>query len=47
VAKLMPLADAVKMKDCHLGNKYRHLCAQTGSKKKAQMAIARKLVVII
>lgn len=38
---------AVKTKDCHLGNKYRHLCAQTGSKKKAQMAIARKLVVII
>lgn len=38
---------AVKAKDCHLGGKYRHLCAQIGSKKKALMAIARKLVVII
>jgi transposase len=38
---------AVKMKDCHLGAKYRHLCAQTGSKKKALMGIARKLVVIV
>jgi len=27
---------AVKKKDCHLGRNYRHLAAQTGSKKKAR-----------
>jgi len=34
-------------KDCHLAGKYRHLCARTGSKMKARVAIARKLLVIV
>lgn len=38
---------AVKKKDCQLGRKYRHLAAQTGSKKKALVAIARKLLVLV
>lgn len=38
---------AVKKKGCHLGRKYRHLSAQVGSKKKALVAIARKLLVLI
>jgi len=38
---------AVKKKGCHLGRKYRHLAAQTGSKKKALVAIARKLLVLV
>jgi len=38
---------AVKKKGCHLGGKYRHLAAQTGSKKKALIAIARKLLVLV
>jgi transposase len=38
---------AVKKKECHLGRKYRHLAAQTGSKKKALVAIARKLLVLV
>jgi len=38
---------AVKKKGCHLGRKYRHLAAQIGSKKKALIAIARKLVVLV
>lgn len=38
---------AVMMKDCHLAAKYRHLCARTGSKMKAKVAIARKLLVIV
>lgn len=38
---------AVKKKDCYLGRKYRHLSAQTGSKKKALVAIARKLLVLV
>ena len=38
---------AVMKKNCHLGQKYRHLCARTGSKMKARMAIARKLLVIV
>jgi transposase len=38
---------AVNRKDCHLGRNYRHLVAQTGSKKKARMAIARRLLLII
>lgn len=38
---------AVKKKVCHLGGKYRHLAAQTGSKKKALIAIARKLLVLV
>jgi transposase len=38
---------AVLKKDCHLGAKYRRLCARTGSKMKARMAIARKLLVIV
>jgi adenylylsulfate kinase-like enzyme len=37
----------VKKKGCHLGGKYRHLAAQTGSKKKALIAIARKLLVLV
>lgn len=31
----------------HLGQKYRHLAAQIGSKKKALVAIARKLLVLV
>ena len=38
---------AVLKKDCHLGAKYRRLCARTGSKMKSRMAIARKLLVIV
>jgi len=38
---------ATLKKDCHLQAKYRHLCARTGSKMKARMAIARKLLVIV
>ncbi len=38
---------AVKKKDCHLAGKYHHLCARTGSKMKAKVAIARKLLVIV
>ena len=38
---------AVKKKGCHFGQKYRHLAAQTGSKKKALIAIARKLLVLV
>jgi len=38
---------AVLKKECHLGQKYKHLCARTGSKMKARMAIARKLLVIV
>lgn len=38
---------AVLKKDCHLGSKYRHLSARTGSKMKARMAIAHKLLVIV
>jgi transposase len=38
---------AVRKKDCHLAGKYRHLCARTGSKMKAKVAIARKLLVIV
>jgi transposase len=38
---------AVKQKECHLGVKFKHLSAQTGSKKKALMAIAHKLLVIV
>lgn len=38
---------AVKAKDCHLGGTYLRLCARTGSKMKARMAIARKLLVIV
>lgn len=38
---------AVKKKECHFGQKYRHLSAQTGSKKKALIAIARKLLCLI
>ena len=38
---------AVKKKDCHLAGTYRHLCARTGSKMKAKVAIARKLLVIV
>jgi transposase len=38
---------AVMKKDCHLAGKYRHLCARTGSKMKARVAIARKLLVIV
>jgi len=38
---------AVKQKGCHLGAKYRHLSAQIGSKKKALLAIARKLLLIV
>jgi transposase len=38
---------AVKKKDCHLAGKYLHLCARTGSKMKAKVAIARKLLVIV
>lgn len=38
---------AVMRKDCHLAAKYRHLCARTGSKMKAKVAIAHKLLVIV
>ena len=38
---------AAQKKDCHLAGKYRHLCARTGSKMKAKVAIARKLLVIV
>jgi transposase len=38
---------AVKKKGCHLGGKYHRLCFQTGSKMKARMAIARKLLLIV
>jgi len=38
---------AVMKKNCHFAGKYRHLCARTGSKMKARVAIARKLLVII
>jgi transposase len=38
---------AVKKRDCHLAGKYRHLCARTGSKMKARVAIAHKLLVIV
>jgi transposase len=38
---------ATQKKDCHLAGKYRHLCAHTGSKMKAKVAIARKLLVIV
>ena len=38
---------AVKAKNCHLGPKYHKLSAQIGSKKKARMAIAHKLALIV
>ena len=38
---------AVKKKDCQLKVKHRQLCARTGSKMKARMSIARKLLVIV
>ena len=38
---------AVKGQNCHLKPKYHKLCAQLGSKKKARMAIAHKLALII
>lgn len=38
---------AIKTKTCHLGPKYHKLSAQLGSKKKARMAIAHKLALII
>jgi transposase len=38
---------AVKTKTCHLNPKYHKLCAQLGSKKKARMAIAHKLALIV
>ena len=38
---------AIKKKNCQFAGIYRHLCARTGTKMKAQMGIARKLLVII
>jgi transposase len=38
---------AIKTKSCHLKSKYHKLCAQVGSKKKARMAIAHKLALIV
>jgi len=38
---------AVQKLDSHLRMKHRKLCAQLGSKKKARMAIAHKLALII
>jgi transposase len=38
---------AVNSKNCHLKPKFHKLCAQLGSKKKARMAIAHKLALII
>lgn len=38
---------AVKKKGCHLAGKYHRLVQQTGMKKKARMAIARKLMLIV
>lgn len=40
-------APAIRTKTCHLGPKYRKLSSQLGSKKKARMAIAHKLALII
>ena len=36
-----------KKKECHLAGRNHHLCARTGSKMKAKVAIARKLRVIV
>lgn len=38
---------AVKKKGCHLAGKYYRLVQQTGMKKKARLAIARKLMLIV
>jgi transposase len=38
---------AAKARACHLNPKYHKLCSQLGSKKKARMAIAHKLALII
>jgi transposase len=38
---------AVAKKNCQFGVKYRHLLSRTGSKMKARVAIARKLLVIV
>jgi transposase len=38
---------AAKKEGCHLKPKYHKLCAQLGSKKKARMAIAHKLALIV
>lgn len=38
---------AIKQKNCHLGRKFRHLAAQSGSKKKTLNKITRKLLLII
>jgi transposase len=38
---------AIKTKGCHLAPKFHKLCAQVGSKKKARMAIAHKLALIV
>jgi transposase len=38
---------AVQKQGCHLKPKYHKLCAQLGSKKKARMAIAHKLALIV
>jgi transposase len=38
---------AVRAKNCHLGPKYNKLAARIGSKKKARMAIAHKLALIV
>lgn len=40
-------ASAIKTKTCYLKPKYFKLCSQTGSKKKALMAIAHKLALIV
>ncbi len=38
---------AILKKDCHFAGVHRHLCARTGSRMKAKLAIARKLLVIV
>lgn len=38
---------AVKKKNCQFSGLFRHLCARTGNKMKARMAVARKLLVIV
>jgi len=38
---------AIKAKTCHLKPKYHKLCGQLGSKKKARMAIAHKLALLL
>ncbi len=38
---------ASRTRDTHLADAYRRLCARTGSKMKAKVALARKLLIIV